>query len=371
MAAFCQHTRYNGRQTKKMLIKSLDLKLQRALYQDIICSNEMLREAEELIAKNPKDCETRARLLLYYTIKGHKLPELERKAKRVEHICWFIKNMPDSVFGGQTNMHLTATQHHYQRIKQLWQDQVKARSELTTRLNAYMFLADSSDPETAHYFAQWFANDKDNIWVRALSDHSQGQSQWLDSVVEDDRDKDWPKQAQINRLSKAASQAHIEQLPVDYYENPDLSMLHTCLAKTSWNLNDLILIACNTWFGYEYGNMLGFDPEILEARLKIIIWLIKHAPASPLFRHPFFNTPFVGHAHVFWLEQPQLAAKPIRYLATLLTRQLQTQTASKELIKNVHYFKAEVGGPALSGAEGKALNTALKEAKMKLKSEQQ
>lgn len=354
-----------------MLTTSLDLKLERALYQDIICSDEMLKEAEELVVKCPQDCETRARLLLYYTIKGHKLPELERKTKQLDQICWFIKNMPDKVFCGQTNMHLTAPQHHYESIKQLWQDQVKAKGDLTTRLNAYMSMADSQDPEAAHYFAQWFANDRDNIWVRALADHIKGQSQWLDSVVDDDRGKDWPKPAQINRLSKAATQANIDKLHVHYYENPDLNMLHTCLTKTSWNLNDVILIACSTWFGYEYGNMLGFDPEILEARLKLIIWLIKHAPASALFRHPFFNTPFVGHAHVFWLEHQQLATKPITYLASLFTRQLQTQPASKGLIENVRYFKAEVGGPALSGVEGKELNKALKEATLKLKSEQQ
>lgn len=354
-----------------MLIKPLDLKLQRALYKDIICTYKMLSEAEELIAKNPQDCQTRARLLMYYTIKGRDLPEHERKSKQAEQIRWFIQNMPDAVFCGQTNMHITLHQHHYQSIKQLWQDQVKASGELTTRLNAYMFLADSSDPEAAHYFAQWFANDKVNIWVRALADHSNSQSQWLDSLVDNDSAKAWPTQAQIDELSKPASQANIDQLPVDYSEDPDLNKLHTCLTKSSWNLNDVNLIACNSLFGYEYGNMLGFDPEMLEARLKLMIWLIKHIPTSPLIRHVIFNTPFVGHAHAFWLEQPQLAAKPITYLATLLTRQLQTQPASKELIKNVRYFKAEVGGPALSGAEGKELNKALKEAILKLKSEQQ
>lgn len=49
---------------------------------------------EEQVAKNPKDIESRTKLLGYYFIKGRK--EADAKSARERHVLWLIENAPES-----------------------------------------------------------------------------------------------------------------------------------------------------------------------------------------------------------------------------------------------------------------------------------
>lgn len=64
------------------------------------------------------------------------------------------------------------------------------------------------------------------------------------------------------------------------------------LSEEDQNFENAITVAAYTWRRVRQDSIIGFDPELLAERLKLISWLVRKALSSKFARSVFFVGPF-------------------------------------------------------------------------------
>jgi hypothetical protein len=89
----------------------------------------------------------RVTLLSYYNRRAYST-SIEVKALsvvRLEHINWFVENIPDSEFCGESAFYLGAADDDYKPLTASWAEQISRSNNLQRRVNAYMLHAFNKD----------------------------------------------------------------------------------------------------------------------------------------------------------------------------------------------------------------------------------
>jgi len=242
---------------------------------------------ESELESNPNDVRARVRLLGYYF-------RTKQVSKRFKLILWFIRYRPDWKVCGTRAMALAPSEEESNhRLSQIWIEQIANSDSLMRRVNYYLFLAATNAKYQSDY-AELFAKYPNSLWSLALKDIDSQKQHWLETLIQTERNKPFATQEEERALVKTSrgdgwkkqlSQISLESDPSEFSKIATLS-------EEDQNFENAITVAAYTWGRVRLDSIIGFDPEVLAERLKLISWLVRKAPSSKFARNVFFVAPF-------------------------------------------------------------------------------
>jgi hypothetical protein len=334
------------------------LLLSSGIYSDLMKSADAL-DAEKLLLADPWNLQLRARLLLFYSWRGEPIVPDEIFAQRLTHICWFIQNIPDSKFCGERFCYLLDIQPGYEGLKELWLGKIAESENLMRRINAYLLFDSQGDANLESYFRKFFSGYENNLWVRALGQLGNDEQTWLDESICVEAAKSVADTETIRKLTSLAEDKVWDQIAVHQSGSAGVSDFQqsTNLLSEQPDLNSLALIAGYSWSRYSLFSTLGFDPEVLQVRLMLASWILRHVPGSRLVRSPIFMGPFIDDS------EARTPLSAIEFLSNLWALQIQASPHDTPIAKNAKYFRSNLS--YMYSASAKKISTALRKARAK------
>lgn len=273
--------------------------------------SSQISDAEDSLRRNPADLALRARLLRYYS--GEMLT-----TEKLNHIDWFVSNIPDSRFCGESVFYVGRDEHGYSDLANLWIEQTKQSDSLMRRINAYLFLMNGEDDANLErYFDRFFSQHLNNIWVKSVSNP-----------------EDWFEEASAEILNKVAmSQTRLARASYEYVDNATLRRTAVNAAnrgtselafwnqlevfRTNQDLSSLAFVIGYTAGRCQVDSRIGFSPDIAISRFEVMSWMISNIPNLPFAGSPFALIPFQND----WKPTPVIRLND--YLSYLWEEQLK------------------------------------------------
>jgi hypothetical protein len=271
--------------------------------------------------------------------------------KRFKHVLWFIRFHPDWKVCGTRAMALAPSdEESNHRISQLWIEQIANSDSLMCRVNYYLFLAATNSKYQSHY-TELFAKYPNSLWCLALKDIDNQKQHWLETLIETERKKPFATREEERALIKSSQGDEWKEKFNQIAFEDDLMEISkvATLSEEDQNFENAITVAAYTWRSVRLDSIIGFDPEVLAERLKLISWLIRKAPSSKFSRNVFFVDPFnrlqgsqIGGSN--WLAAS-------RFMAELWRNQIMLNPQSRQIANNAMKFADAIKKEAPSIAE--------------------
>jgi len=341
-----------------------------ALYEDTINNSELAGLAEARVQEQPDNALIRAHLLHYYHHLEIKYDHKEVSNGRLRHIQWFIENHPDLEFCGTARFYDRASSSTFGSIDKLWQEAISGSPEEMRKVNACMNLAEVDGPSALQLIKKLFPSNSKNIWVLALLDYLNQSASCFHSVVDFERSnlKVLDEDFRTNLLLELKSKNDWESIALrnfawrDYDDTNILEILSGPLSDSEVRRDDvphifksnfapnMTMVAASkiagaTFYRFESGSVLHFNPEILSMRFQLACWVITRLPSSKLAISPIFVGPFESPRSYLICDG---YFKPIEclydYLAVLWAEQLNKFPADRTVARNAATFAIKCDG---------------------------
>jgi tetratricopeptide (TPR) repeat protein len=230
-------------------------------------SESQVIELEAYLKKNPKDLDTRTKLLGYYFLKTHR-NKAALNAK-IQHALWVIKNHPESEIAGTPYCELNPTDGDaYFKAKQLWRTQVKKHKDNPAVLS------------NATNFNIVFDQDLAESLLKQIKDLEPHNPDWKERLAylygskaryleEDNEEKQNLRVAALKELEEAVRLRNSEEkLFHCLYQLPEAAFEAGEYEKTKVYIKQLLEIIPR-FEGDKFASIVHYETKIVSSRLAL------------------------------------------------------------------------------------------------------
>lgn len=294
-------------------------------------SESQMVSAEEHLLRNPTDLALRAKLLRSYTREM-------RPTEKLNHLIWFVKNIPDSRFCGESVFYLSPNEAGYADLAQVWLEQISQSDSLMRRVNACMFFEYANDDRLEEYFEQFFSEHRNNIWVQALS----SPSDWFEEISREILNKTLIQKKKFPVEEKADAVLLREAANAAAHGMSELVYINQLDSfRQSQDLNALAFVIGYTAVRCQVDSRIGFQPDLTVSRFEAMCWTISNIASLPFAGSVFASLPFKND----WKVSPVIKLND--YLCDLWDKQLAANAENLQVIENAVNFVSSLNAAGL------------------------